>query len=77
MANFPLRRPPGNIALLGLHQVKMAMSSFGVEVWAKYGVAVAVMALRFVTRWRLIGWRNFDGTDLWCAISAVSEAVLK
>lgn len=50
----------------------MAMSSFGVEVWAKYGVAVAVMMLRFATRWRLLGWRNFDGTDLWCVISAVS-----
>ena len=52
----------------------MAMSSFGVEVWAKYGVAVAVMILRFATRLRLLGWRNFDGTDLWCVISAVSLA---
>lgn len=51
----------------------MAMSSFAIEVWAKYAVAVTVMTIRFITRWKMIGWRNFDGTDFWCVVAAVGS----
>lgn len=54
----------------------MELSPFAIEVWAKYAVAVAIMIVRFITRYKLIGWRNFDGTDFWCALSTVSQDML-
>jgi len=48
------------------------LSSFQVEVWAKYGVAMVIVIIRFIVRLKMVGWRNFDGTDFWCTVSAVS-----
>lgn len=48
------------------------LSEIGKEIWAEYAVAMTIMILRFVTRFRLIGWRGFDGTDLFCLIATVS-----
>lgn len=49
------------------------LSSFVVELWTKYAIATATMIFRFITRWKMVGWRNFDGTDFWCAVSIVSH----
>ena len=48
------------------------MSRFTTEGWIQYGVAVGIMTVRFITRWRIVGWRKFDGTDFWCVVAAVS-----
>lgn len=48
------------------------LSAFALETWATFAVAVPVMLVRFVARLYAPGWRHFDGTDLWCAISTVN-----
>jgi hypothetical protein len=52
----------------------MELSHFALEVWIKYGIAVPIMLSRFVLRLYAPGWRNLDGTDIWCALSTVSLA---
>jgi hypothetical protein len=51
----------------------MALSSFALSVWIQYAVAISWMILRFVVRFTMVGWRNFDGSDVFCVLSAVSE----
>ena len=52
----------------------MELSYFALEVWIKYGIAVPIMLARFALRLHTPGWRNFDGTDIWCALSTVGLA---
>ena len=54
----------------------MALSYFAKELWIKYAVAIAVMTLRFGARLYTPGWRNFDGTDFWCAVSTALYTIV-
>ncbi|KAJ6785622.1 hypothetical protein PWT90_00495 [Aphanocladium album] len=45
-------------------------SSFVIEIWTEYAIAMFVMLLRFATRLRLVGFRNFDATDFFCFVAS-------
>jgi hypothetical protein len=50
----------------------MTPQEYIIEEWTRYGIAVSIMLLRFSVRLTMTGWRNFDGTDFWCALALVS-----
>ncbi|KAI6782599.1 uncharacterized protein J7T54_003611 [Emericellopsis cladophorae] len=54
----------------------MELSYFALEVWIKYGIAVPIMLARFALRLHTPGWRNFDGTDIWCALSTILYTIV-
>lgn len=54
----------------------MALTYFAKELWIKYSIAIAVMLVRFGARLHTHGWRNFDGTDFWCALSTVLYTIV-
>ncbi|KAJ3495092.1 hypothetical protein NLG97_g3639 [Lecanicillium saksenae] len=47
-------------------------SSFAIEIWVEYSISMFVMLLRFATRLRLVGLRNFDATDFFCFVASVT-----
>lgn len=47
------------------------LSEFALEVWIKYAIAAPIMIARFILRLYVPGRRDFDGTDVWCALATV------
>lgn len=41
------------------------------ELWCEYSVGVAVFCLRFVARWRVVGFRHFAGDDAFACLAFV------
>lgn len=52
------------------------LSNFALETWVTFAVAMPIMLLRFAARLYAPGWRSFDGTDLWCAISTALYTIV-
>ena len=48
---------------------------FTLEVWVKYAICVFCMLTRFAVRLYIPGWRNLDGTDVWCALAVVCNNI--
>jgi hypothetical protein len=56
------------------HDKMYTVQDYITEEWVRWGVAAAVVILRAGVRLQMVGWRNLDGTDLWCSLGLVSWA---
>lgn len=44
---------------------------FQTEAWAEYGLGVFVLLLRFFSRWKTVGFKNWEGDDFFAILVLV------
>ena len=49
----------------------MATTPFQTEAWAEYGLGVFVLLLRFFSRWKTVGFKNWEGDDYFAILVLV------
>ncbi|KAK4108571.1 hypothetical protein N656DRAFT_761243 [Canariomyces notabilis] len=48
----------------------MAATPFQTEAWTEYGIGVLILLLRYYARWKVVGFRGWQGDD-WFAVLAL------
>lgn len=49
----------------------MPTTPFQAEAWTEYGLGVLILSLRYFARWKLVGFRNWQGDDYFALLALV------
>ncbi|KXX83469.1 hypothetical protein MMYC01_200075 [Madurella mycetomatis] len=49
----------------------MAATPFQTEAWTEYGIGVIILLLRYFARWKIVGFRGWQGDDYFAVLALV------
>lgn len=60
----------GNLQICPRLQI-MSVTPFQTEAWTEYGLGTVVLLLRYFARWKTVGFKNWQGDDLFAVLALV------